>query len=55
MKKETKYIIENEIIANEENQTCLIEIFNKKLATIILNIENKLNDQTSYHMKGKLP
>lgn len=42
MKKEVNYIIENEIITNVENEKDFIELFNKKLATIILNLENEL-------------
>lgn len=40
MKQEINYIVENEIITNVENEEQFIELFNKKLATIILNIEN---------------
>ena len=36
------YIIENKIITNVENEEDFIELFNKKLATIILNLENEL-------------
>lgn len=42
MKEEINYIIENEIITNIENEDDFIELFNKKLATIILNQENLL-------------
>lgn len=40
MKQEINYIVENEFITNVENEEQFIELFNKKLATIILNIEN---------------
>ena len=39
MNNEINYFIENEIITNEED---FIELFNKKLALIILNLENNL-------------
>ena len=42
MNNEINYIIENEIITNVENEEDFIALFNKKLATIILNIENNL-------------
>ncbi len=42
MNKEINYIIENEFITNVENKEDFIELFNKKLANIILNLENKL-------------
>lgn len=42
MKQEINYIIENEFITNIENKEDFIELFNKKLATIILNLENNL-------------
>ena len=42
MKKKINYIITNEIITNVENKEDFIELFNKKLAMIILNLENKL-------------
>ena len=37
MEKEINYIITNEIITNVENKEDFIELFNKKLAMIILN------------------
>lgn len=42
MKKEINYIIQNEFITDIEDEEDFIELFNKKLATIILNLENKL-------------
>lgn len=42
MYKEINYIIENKIITDVENEEDFIELFNKKLAMIILNIENNL-------------
>lgn len=42
MNKEINYIIENEIITDVENEEDFVEIFNKKLAMIILNLENNL-------------
>ena len=42
MEKEINYIIQNEFITNLENEEDFIELFNKKLATIILNLENNL-------------
>ena len=42
MEKEINYIIQNEFITNLENEEDFIELFNKKLAMIILNLENKL-------------
>ena len=42
MNNEINYIIENEIITNVENEEDFIELFNKKLAMIILNLENNL-------------
>ena len=42
MNNEINYIIENEIITNVENEGDFIELFNKKLALIILNQENNL-------------
>jgi len=42
MKQEINYIIENEILTNVENTKDFIELFNQKLATIILNQENLL-------------
>ena len=42
MEKEINYIIQNEIITDIENEEDFIELFNKKLAMIILNLENKL-------------
>lgn len=42
MEKEVNYIIENKIITNLENKEDFIELFNKKLAAIILNLENDL-------------
>ena len=44
MHNEINYIIENEIITDVENEEDFIEIFNKKLALIILNSENNLED-----------
>ena len=43
MEKEINYIIENEFITNVENEEDFIELFNKKLAMIFLNLENKLS------------
>ena len=40
MEKKINYIVENKIVTNVENKKDFIELFNKKLATIILNIEN---------------
>ena len=42
MDKEINYIIQNVFITDIENEEDFIELFNKKLATIILNLENKL-------------
>jgi len=42
MEKEVNYIIENEFITNVDNEEDFIELFNKKLAMIFLNLENKL-------------
>lgn len=42
MEQEINYIIQNEFITNIENEEDFIELFNKKLAMIILNLENKL-------------
>ena len=42
MEKEINYIITSEIITNVENKEDFIELFNKKLAMIFLNLENKL-------------
>ena len=42
MNNEINYIIENEIITDIENEKDFIELFNKKLALIILNLENNL-------------
>lgn len=42
MEKEINYIIQNEFITDTENEEDFIELFNKKLAMIILNLENKL-------------
>jgi len=42
MDKEINYIIQNEFITDIENEEDFIELFNKKLAMIILNLENKL-------------
>ena len=47
MIQDTNYIITNEIITNIENEEDFIELFNKKLAMIILNLENKLRDCNS--------
>ncbi len=44
MEKEVHYLIENKIITNTLSGEELIELFNKKLAAIILNIENDLRD-----------
>jgi len=40
-KNEINYIIENEFITNAKTEEELIEIFNKKWATIILSLESK--------------
>ena len=42
MKKKVNYVVENRIITNFKNDEDLIELFNKKIAIIILNIENNL-------------
>ena len=42
MNNEINYIIENEIITDVENDEDFIELFNKKLSMIILNLENNL-------------
>lgn len=42
MENEVNYIIENKIITSSENEEDFIELFNTKLATIILNLENDL-------------
>ena len=42
MEKEINYIIQNEFITDTENEEDFIDLFNKKLAMIILNLENKL-------------
>ena len=42
MEKEINYIIQNEFTTNLENEEDFIELFNQKLAMIILNLENKL-------------
>lgn len=42
MEQEINYIIQNEFITDIENEKDFIELFNKKLAMIILNLENKL-------------
>ena len=42
MEKEINYIIQNEFITDIKNEEDFIELFNKKLAMIILNLENKL-------------
>jgi len=42
MEKEINYIVQNEFITDIENEEDFIELFNKKLAIIILNLENKL-------------
>ncbi len=44
MYSKVNYIIENKIITNVESKEEFIELFNKKLATIILNLENELSD-----------
>ena len=44
MKKEINYIIENKIITNNLNEKDFIELFNKKIANIILNYESNLNN-----------
>lgn len=43
MEQEINYIIQNEFITNVENEEDFIDLFNKKLAMIILNLENKLS------------
>lgn len=48
MEKEVNYIIENKIITNVENEEDFIELFNKKLTTIILNLENELRGCNSH-------
>ena len=40
-KNEINYIIENKFITNTKTEEELIEIFNKKWATIILSLESK--------------
>lgn len=40
-KNEINYIIENKFITNAKTEEELIEIFNKKWATIILSLESK--------------
>ena len=40
-KNEINYIIENKFITNAQTEEELIEIFNKKWANIILNLESK--------------
>ena len=42
MEQEINYIIQNQFITNVENEEDFIDLFNKKLAMIILNLENKL-------------
>lgn len=42
--KKINYIMENKIITNALNEEDFIELFNKKLATIILNLENDLKN-----------
>ena len=42
MNNEINYIIENKIITDVKNEEDFIELFNKKLALIILNLENNL-------------
>ncbi len=44
MEKEVNYIVENKIITNTLNKKDFIELFNKKLAAIILNLENDLKN-----------
>ena len=44
MEKKVNYIIENKIITNTLNEEEFIELFNKKLVIIILNIENNLKN-----------
>ena len=44
MNNEINYIIENEIITDVENEEDFIDLFNKKLALIILNLENNLGE-----------
>lgn len=46
MRKEVNYIVENKIITNAKSKEEFIELFNKKLAIIILNLENELKDYT---------
>ena len=42
MEKEVNYIIENKIITNLENEEDFTDLFNIKLAAIILILENDL-------------
>jgi len=42
MEKEINYIVQNEFITDIENEEDFIELFNKKLAMIFLNLENNL-------------
>ena len=42
MEKEINYIITNEFITDIENEEDFIELFNKKLDMIFLNLENNL-------------
>ena len=44
MEKEVNYIVENKIITNTLNEEDFIELFNKKLSAIILNLENDLKN-----------
>ena len=48
MGKKVNYIIKNKITTNIENEENFIELFNKKLATIILNLENELRGCNSH-------
>ena len=48
MGKKVNYIIEKKIITNIEHEENFIELFNKKLATIILNLENELRSCNSH-------
>ena len=43
-KNEINYIIENKFITNAKTEEELIEIFNKKWATIILSLESKFGE-----------
>ena len=43
MRNCVNYLIENKLIENGKNEDNLVNFFNKKLAIIILNLENKFN------------